>query len=357
MLNMSFLNKKIISFSDDVIGLDIGTTSVKAIQLENRMIKNYGFRNIPDNVIVNGKIIDEKRLSEIVNIVVSEAKPSRMKTKKVVCSISESKSFLRLISVPTMNQDELSEAVKWEIEANIPLSVDQVYYDWKVITDIFPEDDGKVHVLVLAAAKKVVNQILNIVDNAGLEVIGIESASTALVRALSDNENKKTVLIIELGKNKTTFVFVIKNVPCFTSSVPVSEQMIVSQIAKKFNISNEKARKLEEQNGINSFFEDKYLFSAIEPALKNLVSEIEKTIDFYLEGLKYSKLIDEIIVCGKLSKEKNIIMYLSKKLKREIKVGNILAGLSPDKKMLPIVKREIAMQYATAIGLTLDYDE
>ncbi len=354
---MSFLSKKVVSFSDDVIGLDIGATSVKAIHLEDGVIKNYGFRDIPNSVIVNGKIINEKKLSEIVNIVINEAKPNKMKTKKVICSISESKSFLRLISVPTMNQDELSEAVKWEIEANIPLSVDQVYYDWKVIDDIFPKDDGRVHILVLAAAKKVVKQVLNIVDNAGLETIGIESESTALVRALSDDKNKKTVLIIELGRNKTTFVFAIKNVPCFTSSIPVSEQMIVSQIAKKFNVSNEKARKLEEKNGINSFFEDEYLFSSIEPALKNLVSEIEKTIDFYLEGLRYSEAVDEIIVCGKMSKEKNVITYLSKKLKREIKVGNILAGLNSDKKVLPIIKREVAIQYATAIGLTLDCNE
>ena len=354
---MSFLNKKVISFSDDVIGLDIGTTSVKVIRLENKIIKNYGFKNIPEGVIVNGEIVDKKRLSEVINNVIKEAKPNKIKTKKVICSISESKSFLRLISIPMMNQNEIGEAVKWEIEANIPLSLEQVYYDWKVVDNIFPENDGKIQILVLAAAKKVVDQILDIVDDTGLETVGIESESTALVRSLFNEKNKETALIIELGKNKTTFVFSIKGVPCFTSSVPVSEQMIISQIAKKFGVSNEKARKLEEQNGIASFFEDEYLFSAIEPALKNLVSEIEKTIDFYLEGLKYSDSIDDIIVCGKLSKEKNIITYLSKKLKREIKIGNILSGLNAGKKVLPIIKNEIAIQYATSIGLALGNEE
>ena len=351
---MSFLNKKVISFSDDnVVGLDIGSTSIKAVCLEDKIIKSYSFEAIPEGVITNGNIVNEKMLTEKIKKIVKNAKPDRIKTKKARFSISESKSFLRLISIPEMNQEEIEETVKWEIEANIPLPVEQVYYDWKKIEDVFP-DNGKVKILVLATAKKVVDQLLNIVDNAGLETVGVESESTSLVRSLLNKKNdNKTVLIVDLGRNKTTFVFAVKGVPCFTSSIPVSEQMMIGQIAKAFNISDEKARKIEEQNGMGTFFEDKYLFSSISPVLENLVSEIEKTINFYLDGLRYSSSVDKIIVCGKLSGEKNIVTYLSKKLKKEIEVGDILAGLNSDRKIVPIIEKGVALQYATAIGLAL----
>ncbi len=351
---MSFLNKKLISFAEDVIGLDIGMSSVKVIQLEDKIIKNYGFKKIPEGVIVNGEIIKPDKLSEIIREVVAEAKPKRIKTKKVICSVPESRSFLRLISVPNMEKEELEEAIKWEIEANIPLSLDKVYYDWIVVNDIFSDNKDENRVLILATAKKIIDQMLEIIDNSGLEAVGIESESVALVRSLYDGKkNKKTVLFVELGQNKTTFVFAIKGVPCFTSSVPVSEQTIISQIAKKFNMSNEKARIFEEKNGLESFFDDEDLFSAIEPALENLVEEIKKTIDFYLGGLRYSDKIDDIIVCGKLSTDKKMINYLSKRLKKEIRMGSILSNLNKDKKIIPIIKNEIAVQYAIAIGLAL----
>ncbi len=355
---MSFLNKKIISFSDDnIIGLDVGSSAIKAVQMQGGIIRNYSFKNIPDGTIVNGNIVDEKKLISRIGDSVREAKFGKMKSKKVRFSISESKSFLRLISVPQMDQDELREAIKWEMEANIPLSVDQVYYDWKIVENVLPSKENKIRVLVLAAAKNVVEQMLTITESAGLEVVGVESEATALIRSLSNETIRdKTVLIVDLGRNKTTFVFAVKGVPCFTSSIPVSEQMIISQISRKFSISIEKAKKIEQRNGIGVFFEDKYLFSAIEFVLKNLVNEIERSVDFYVEGLKYSETVDNIFVCGRLAREKEIITYLSKKIGREIKVGDILSDLKTEKH-IPMIKKDVALEYVTAIGLAMSGDE
>lgn len=351
---MGFLNKKLIDFSNKAMGLNISDSSIKVVCAENGLIKGYNSVDVGPDIFVDGKIVNKDKLVEKIKKAVKEVKPKKTKTNKIRISLPESKSFLRLIGMPDIEEEEMKEAVKWELEANIPLSVDKVYYDWQSVKGIFPEDESKSNILVLAAAKKVVNKFLEVFDLAGLDVVGIESESSAMTRSLlGQKRNQKTSLIIDLGRNKSNFIFTVKGIPCFTSSIPISEQTIINEIAKKFKISAKKAIKIEKENGIGHFFEDDPLFTSIESVLQGLVNEIKKSIDFYLEGLKYSESIDRIVICGKLSGAPGMIPYLSKELKNNVEEGNIRTGLNPEKKILPIIEREDAIGYATAIGLAL----
>lgn len=354
---MGFLNKKLIDFSDKAVGLNVSYSTIKAVYTESGLIKGYSSVDLPLDIFSDGEIVNRDELIRRVEKTIDGIKPKKPKSNKVRISLPESKSFLRIISMPNIDPEEMKEAIKWEIEANIPLPLDQVYYDWQTVEGVFREEEGKTNVLVLAAARKVVDGLLEVFDEAGLDVVGIESESTAMARSLlSQKKNQKTALIIDLGRTKSNFIFTVKGIPCFTSSVPISEQSIINEIAKSFNISVEKAMKIEKENGIGHFFEDDPLFSSIESVLSGLVDEIKKSIDFYLEGLKYSDSIDKIVICGKLSGAEGMIPYLSKELKSNVEEGNIRTGLNPDKKILPIIEREDAIGYATAIGLSLGFE-
>lgn len=351
---MGFLNKKIIDFSDDFVGLSITDDRVRVIYLEDKKIKSYNSIYVPDGIVADGEIVDKSGLFKLLDKAFEEARPKKIKIKKVRIALSESKSFLRLISMPQMDEREINEAIKWEIEANIPLALDQVYYDWELIRDTFTQDDDEMKVLVLASAKRVVDQYLDILEEYGLEVIGIESETTALTRSLlSEHSVEKTSLIINIDKYKTSFIFAVKNIPCFTSSIPVSEKNVVGAIAKKFNISDKKAEEIERKDGIGSFFEDDALFEAIKPVLDGLINEIKKTMDFYLEGLKYTDSVDNIIICGKLAKAKGMIPYLSRSLGKEVLDGDVRNGMNQSIKDIPIINKDESIKYAAAIGLSL----
>ncbi|HDH07572.1 MAG TPA: hypothetical protein ENG89_00945, partial [Candidatus Moranbacteria bacterium] len=94
------------------------------------------------------------------------------------------------------------------------------------------------------------------------------------------------------------------------------------------------------------------VFRAVQPVLENLASEIEKSMDFYLSGLKYSPSIDNIIICGGGARTKGIIDYLSKRLNKEITLGNPWVNLDIKDDALTIKKDE-SIQYSTAVGLAL----
>lgn len=353
---MGFLTKKIIDFNDDAFGLNIEDDVLRIVRIEDKKIKNYGSVSLPKGTVTDGEIVNKDELFKALDKLIKNTKPKKIKTKKVRIALSESKSFLRLISMPAMSEDEINEAIKWEIEANIPISLDQVYYDWQLVGDIFDNNisNGEIKILVLAAAKKVVDKYVEILEEFGLNVIGIESETTAMARSLlSEHSTAKTALIINIDKSKTSFIFAIKNIPCFASSVPISEKNIIGAIAKKFNISDKKAKEIEEKDGIGLFFEDDALFDAIKPVLGGLIDEIKRTIDFYLDGLKYSSSVDKVIVCGKMSKAKGLIPYLSKNLAIEVVEGDVRNGMLSSIKDIPIIKKDNVIKYVVAIGLAL----
>ncbi|MFC1644926.1 type IV pilus assembly protein PilM [Patescibacteria group bacterium] len=354
---MGFFNKKVVDFSEEIFGLDINDLSVKIVQIKksnNRSsIVAYGNIDIPSGVVSGGEIIKKDILISKIKEVIKNAGPKKIKTNRVICSLPESKSFLRIVSMPKMVDDEMREAIKWEIEANIPLSLDRVYYDWQVLDrKIQQSDEGNVDVLVLASAKTVVGQFIEIVEEAGLEVVNLEVESIAQARSLIREDEEKTSLVIDMGKGSVGLMFAVGNTPCFTSSASISLNSFASFIAKDMGISVEEAEKVKNTYGIGSFAEKDHIFMALEPVLKNLISEIQKSIDFYINGLKYSKSVDRIVVCGGGSNIKGIVTYLSKELKREVELGNPWVNLSSKGELPPIPHEEI-IRYATSIGLSI----
>jgi type IV pilus assembly protein PilM len=354
---MNFFNKKIFNSSFDIFGLDLSDLSVKVVKLENNgsseSIASYASVVLSSSAIVDGEIQQKDQVVSAIKKVVAMAGPKKIKTKKVICSLPETKAFLRIISIPQMSEGELSEAVKWEMEANIPLPLDQVYYDWQVIPETLLFEKNRTNLLVVAIAKVVIDQTVEVLELAGLDPVGLEIESIAQARSLLLEKNEKeTVLIVDIGDRRTSFSVNRGGVPCFTSSIPLSGQSITDVISKGMNVTFDEAEKLKIAFGIGDEFKNDALFKSTEPVLENFVQEIERSIDFYITGLKYSKNVDKIIICGGGANTKGILPYLSRRLGREIQQGNPWVNMDLGKN-LPTIEKNQSMQYSTAIGLAI----
>ena len=354
---MSFLNRKIFNKESDIFGLDLSDFSIKVVKIESsgdsECMVSYATSPLQSGCITDGEIQKKEQVVSVIKKTLAISGPKRIKTKKVICSLPETKAFLRIISLPKMNDSEMAEAIKWEMEANIPLSLEQVYYDWQVIPGSLLPDKDKINLLVVAIAKLAVDQTIEVLQLAGLDPVGLEIESIAQARSLLDEKNEQaTVMIVDIGDCRTSFSVTKGGLPCFTSSIPLCGQTLTDVISKGMKISFEEAEKIKLTYGIGNDFKNDSLLKMQQPVLENLVQEIERSIDFYLTGLKYSKSIDKIILCGGGANAKGILPYLSKKLKREIELGNPWINMKIGKNE-PIIKKDQSVQYSTAIGLAL----
>ncbi|HCP08651.1 MAG TPA: hypothetical protein DIT25_02550 [Candidatus Moranbacteria bacterium] len=352
---MGFLNKKIIGFDPDIFGIDLSDLSVKVLQLEKdgalEKIRSFSVGEIPKGNIDDGNIINKEKVAEIIKKTVEKAAPKKIKIKKVICSLPESKVFLRIVAIPKMRDSEVREAIKWEMEANIPLPIEQVYFDWQVLSSA---EKNKQNVLTVAVSKKIVDDLMEVFDLADLEVYGLEVESVASARSLIDEkEEKKNMaeLIVDLGAQRTSFIMAIDGFPYFTSSIPFSSESINDAIAKGLNLSAPEAEKVKILHGIESNHENP-IFRAIGSLLENLVQEIEKTLDFYGGMEKEPAPVGKIILSGGGSNLKGLLPFLAKRLNKEVEIGDPWVNLKMGN-YLPAIDRQSASRYSTVIGLAL----
>jgi type IV pilus assembly protein PilM len=356
---MNFLKKNIINFEEAFFGLDLGDLFVKVIQLEkngsNDFVRSYSIAPISDGCIEDGRIIDKQKIIQAIKTAIAIARPKKIKTKKVICSLPESKVFLRVLSVPKMEKAEIGEAIKWEIEASIPLSVDQVYYDWQLIS----ESSDKQNVLTVAISREIVDDLLEVLEGAGLEVHALESESIATSRSIihSSENSKEVSLIVDLGSKRTNFIVAEGNIPFFTSSIPFSSNGVTDAIAKTLGIGNEEAEKMKISEGVGCFNGDGSVFNSMKAYLEGLSIEIERTIDFYQNISNESGKVEKIIICGGANL-KGLVPYLAKRLKNKIYIGDPWINLDFGE-CLPIINKEKSLQFTNAIGLAMrkkDYE-
>ena len=353
---MSFLQKKIFELTPEVFAVEISDYSVKVLQLEKEggaeKIKSFAAINLPPGAVEDGKIINADAVITTVKEALKRSKPRKISTCKVVCSVPESKVFLRRISIPKLVDKEISEAIKWEMEANIPLPIDQVYFDWKTL-NITP--DGKQNMLTAAVSKETADELIAVLEKAGLEVYGLEVESMSSARSLI-NEKIKTPeeisLIIDLGLKKTIFSIIVRNIPCFTSSLPFSIEGISEALSKKMNIPLAEVQNILVANGITD--PNNPIASVIQPILENFAQEAEKTLDFFMNVSKDNLPFSRITIAGFGSIINGFPDFLAQRMKKTVEIGNPLANLNLGKDSLQFLMNQgNPTSHTTIIGLAL----
>lgn len=351
---MGFWNKKVINLEDKYFGMDLSASSIKVFQLEKKgkldKVRSFNIVPMKEGCMKDGRILDKEKTAAAIKEAVKKSGPKKINTNKVICSLSESKVFLRIISVPKVSEDEIRESIKWEIEANIPLPAEQVYFDWQFLD----QEKEKQNVLTAAVAKEVVDELMETLALSGLLVYGLEMESIAIARSLIpfNIPPSEVFLIVDMSADKTSFTIIKGNVPCFTSSIPFSSSGITEAIVSGLDVSQQEAEKIKADHGIEQSSESNSVLNSIKPFLENLSVEIEKTIDFYQGISKSTDKIEKIIIAGKGANLKGLSAYFSDRLKKQIMVGDPWINFNFGKK-LPIINKEDSVRYATAIGLAM----
>ena len=348
---MSIFNKKFIDPTPPYFGLDISELSVKVLQMAHKgkydSVYAFASEKITAGLIENGEI---KNVDAVVDAIKRVRKKAGISTKNVICSLPESKAFLRIVTIPQMKNEEVAEAIKWEIEAAIPLSIDQVYYDWQVLDRRLTKDKRQIDVIIVAVSKEFINSFIYILKKAGLTTYGFEIESVAQANSLlRDSEKGATTMIIDVGDRSTSFVVTVDNIPVFTSSIPLSAEIMTKAIEQTFGISYDEAEEIKKIYGIGSVLKNDHVFQATKSVVENFVIEAQKSIDFYSNSLTYSEGIDRIIMCGGGARMKGIVPYLSRRLGYNIELGN--PWVNVNFKGVPPIDRDKSVQYATVIGL------
>lgn len=375
--------KEFISLKLKGFGLDISDLSLKILSFKEKsklfskeketILESFLDFKIEKGIIEKGEIKKEKILSELIKKALSEVKGRKLKTKYVIASLPEEKSFIRIIQLPKMKEQEAKKAAFFEVENYIPLSLEEVYVDSQIIPPLSDSLDH-IDVLIAVVPKKIVDSYIKVIKNANLIPLALEIESFAIVRALIKNEiSERPVFIIDFGETRTSFIIFSGRSLKFTTTIPFSSKSLTEIISCKLKISFEKAERIKREYGIlpierihfkktektlleKEIIKDEGIFKVLQPALDVLVKEIKKYLEFYSSHREHEHLpfgkkeIKEIILVGGGANLKGLDKYLSEKLNLRVKKGNPWINLlkKGEPPPLPLDK---SLSFTTAIGL------
>lgn len=353
MAAVSFGKKYLNIGSRQAFGVDFNNESIKILQLfksrKYSELAGWAKKNLPKNVMDYYDIQDEKKFQETFLSAVKESE-GKIKGRDIVISLPENKVFTRTITIPLMEQQEAAETVKWETESNIPIAIDEVYYDWQIVE----KEKENMKVLVMACPKKLIDHYLRVFEEIGYNVVAMEAESIATGRSVLGVDDKSASLIVDIGSENTSFAIYQNGFPVFTSSGSVSGKIITDMLSKTLKIDEEKAESYKIKIGLGDEKSTKGEgYEALKPVVSSMVVELQRTINFFEEKLNTSKdSISRIIMCGGGANLKGLAAYLAVNLQIDVVLSNPWTNLFLGANTPPISKEQ-SQGYANVIGLAL----
>lgn len=322
----------------------------------------FSMVDVPGNLINNHMITNEDKLAACVAKAMSAA--HKLNGNWVVVSVPEAKSFVRIINMPKMDVAEVEGALPWELEHDIPVPVEQVYLDWRIVA----ETDDKIKILAMASPRDYIDSLLQVLRLAKLKPVAMELESQSTARAaISAVDKDQSVLMVDIAGSSTSFAIVSKTVLEYTSSIPSGGTAITESIASELKITPAEAEKLKQEAGLVGESKKGNVKQSIIPVLDGIIDEIRNVIKYHDDHALFDQSITKVILAGGGAKLPGITDYIMARL--NVGVGKSVehvvlcdpwANVADPSQRAGFPDNIDALEYATAIGLALrgmEWDE
>lgn len=277
---------------DNIVSIDIGASSAKLIKAK-RSIKNFE---------ITAALIEEINQDEVQADYAAALKKSislltarvNINDSNIIITVPSDLVFFRNITFPFNDMNKIREAIPFEAEENIPYPPDRIIMDFQPIPQAGEEGRS---VILAALNKDILNGTLDILAESGIYPVfaGLESNALAKSYDYFNSVNNETVLLVDIGTNKTVISVLKDNFLLFTRSIPMGSGLIVQNISEVLNVTQNEAARIFEQldldlNSLESNTDKNNVagINITRPKLKKIYSQAVETVNMIINDLLLS---------------------------------------------------------------------
>jgi type IV pilus assembly protein PilM len=340
-----------------LVGLDIGSSAVKAVELKasgkSYKVTAFGAEAVPPDSIVDGAIIDGAAVADAIKRLFESRK---IQTSEVAASLSGNAVIVKKITLPVMTDTELAESIYWEAEQYIPFDIQDVNLDYQIL-DAGDALAGKstMDVLLVAAKKEKIADYTGVIAQAGRTAVVVDVDAFALQNAFEVNygiEPGQVVVLLNAGASATNINILQGDQSVFTRDISIGGNAYTEALQKELNLPYEQADQLKRGESV-----DGVTFEDARPVLRavseNVMLEIQKTFDFF-KATASSDRIDRIVVSGGASRAEGFLETLTERFEAPVELFDPFKRVAFDAKRFHIDDVEdVARTAAVAVGLGL----
>jgi type IV pilus assembly protein PilM len=339
-----------------VAGLDIGSSSIKMVELDGKLnslnLVSLGFENLPADTIIDGQIMELNVVSDCIQSVCNN---HQVTATNVVTGVSGHSVILKNIVLPPMSKEELEESIDWHAEEHIPYDLADVSLDYQVTAET-PESTN---VLIAACKKERIDNIKQAIQLAGKSPVVIDVDTFALQNCYEVNYNPTdadVVTLLNIGASTMNVNIVKGTRSLFTRDITVGGSQFTDVLQRSLGLNFQQAEAVKRgvPDAVDGLEE-----KSIEPLMNNVTEivamEIQKTFDFYRATTEDNDtIVQKILISGGGSKLAGLAQELSQRLELPVEILNPFRNIKVDsKKFDPDYLNEIVPEMAVAVGLAV----
>ena len=287
-MTMNFnIAKKFQSKLKNKVGLDIGSSSVKMVEIaasgEDLSLVCIGTKRA--SAAVREPLVEAiKSLSDEIKITAKEA----------AISVSGPSVIVRFVSMPKMRDDELKSAIKFEAEKYVPFAINDCVIDHQILKK--NEKEGKFEILLVAVKKSFIMSRISIAEDCGYSVSVIDvdtfALGNAFLRSLPQPSADKTIALLNIGFNFTNVGIIKDRALCFSRDIAIGGDDFNQAISRSLGIDTLAAEdvKLSPRERLND------MIVCTKGIANNLLEETRLSLSYYEN--QCGKGVDEICISG-----------------------------------------------------------
>ncbi len=341
--------------SKAVVGLDIGSSAVKAVELKPAgkgfRVAAFGTQPVPPDAIVDGAIIDAGAVADAIRRLFDGNKA--FKGKEVCASLSGNAVIVKKITLPVMTQAELDESIYWEAEQYIPFDIQDVNLDYQILdAGTGPESRGSMDVLLVAAKKEKIGDYTSVITQAGRTPVVVDVDAFALQNAYELNYGmlpQQVVVLLNAGASAININIVQGDQSVFTRDISMGGNAYTEAVQKELDLPFETAEQLKKGIPVDgATFEDAQ--PVLRAVTENVLLEIQKTFDFF-KATASSDQIDRIMLSGGASRVDGFRDMVQERFNAPVEDFDPFRAVAWDPKKLGSEALDQAATAAVAVGL------
>jgi len=341
--------------TDPVIGLDIGSTSVRVLQLSNHgsgyRIEHFAIEPLGEGVVVDKAVQDVEAIS---NAISKAVKASGTRAKSCAIAVSGSAVFTKTISLPAdLAAADIESQVQIEANQYIPYPLDEVSLDFEVLGPSARNAD-MMDILLAASKSENIESRQDAIDTAGLraKVVDVEAFAIAnafeLIRQRDGINRGEAVGFFDMGYDLTTLLIIKGGQTIYTRDHPFGGHQLLEEIQRRYDMTIEQASFFERNEEAPEDFEEEVL----EPFQLNIVHQISRALQFYASSNEYSN-ISTIYLSGGAASLKGLAPMVQQELGMTTRIADPITGLEIAQNVAVTAIRRNANNLMIAMGLAL----
>lgn len=334
--------------------LDIGTHAIRVCELVQTKTGFQLARFYQREVLMDPLLDEESKRRNVNDELKKLLKEKKIRTRKAIVAVPGRSVFTRTRTLPPVQENKVTQIVRYEIQQQIPFALDQISLDFQKLSKT---DAGGYDVMMAAIKVDVVEKHLGLLRDTkcAVEVVDICPFATYnwLKQVGEFGDKGECVALLDMGASATDIVIERGGQFRFTRPLTLGGNDITAAIRDAMGLNFVDAEKLKRERGsapTDDPRRDGPLSEPIAKILSRLVTETNRSFS-YFRSLPGGGTIDKVLITGGGACLRNIVPYLQEQFGVEVRIAQPLAGLAvaPDAQEV----NEHPEQAAVALGLAL----